>query len=456
VAIRAAWILAERDGRQALLPDHVVVVEGGRIADVTRERVVDAELIDVPGGIAIPGLINLHNHTLNAPLFRSLVDDLPRSATGPSKVYSMLMPIGGLAVTALDPDSLGDLVALGLLEVVRSGATTMVDQFRPRQAVILDLAHAMGLRLYGAPYLFSPAAGMADDRLAAAARGSGVGAETFAAFESMLSAHHQPSGRIRLMLGPHAPDTCGPDLLREVDRRARADDLLATMHLAQSRGEIEAVRARHGLGPIDYVESCGLLRDGVIFAHGVFLEDDELARVAASGAAIANCANVFLRGGTPAPFERFAGAAVRVGIGTDAERMDMFAQLRTSGFVSKQASGRGDAASAARLLRAATRDGADILRRGDLGRIAPGAAADIVVVDLMQAHLQPVRDPLRTLVWYASARDIHTVMIDGRVVIGGGRYRLGDERAIIARGARATAKVWELAERNGNLPSPVA
>lgn len=90
------------------------------------------------------GIANLHNHTINGPLFRGIVDDLPRRAIGESKVYSVLMPMGSLAMTWLTEEQRRDLVALGLLEVLRSGATTMVDQFRPPQRVILELARDWG------------------------------------------------------------------------------------------------------------------------------------------------------------------------------------------------------------------------------------------------------------------------------------------------------------------------
>jgi cytosine/adenosine deaminase-related metal-dependent hydrolase len=89
-------------GRHVALQGHAIVVEDGRIADLTRDPPEDAHTIAVPGGIAVPGFINLNNHNINAPLFRSMVGDLPRSAIGESKVYSMLMPMGGLAVTLLD------------------------------------------------------------------------------------------------------------------------------------------------------------------------------------------------------------------------------------------------------------------------------------------------------------------------------------------------------------------
>ena len=89
--------------------------------------------------------------------------------------------------------------------------------------------------------------------------------------------------------------------------------------------------------------SLGFLREGVIFAHGTYLTAPELAKVAGSGAAIVNCANVFLRGGKSPNFANFKSDGVRVGLGTDAERMDFFAQMRATGFASKQATGVGDA-----------------------------------------------------------------------------------------------------------------
>jgi cytosine/adenosine deaminase-related metal-dependent hydrolase len=397
--IRADWTIAHMNGRQVPVEDLSLIVEDGCIADLTREP-PEGETIAIPGGIAFPGFINLHNHTINAPLFRGIVDDLPRKAIGESKVYSMLMPIGALAVSHLDPDELQALVALGLLEFARSGATTLVDQFRPRQMAILELAKRWGLRLYGGPYLFSPARAIGDASVARAAQGSFEGETGLAAFEELFARFDEGErGRIRVILGPHAADSCAPDLLQAVDRIHRERGLLATIHLAQSQGEVDRVRAERGLDPAGYMESVGLLREGVIFAHGVHLTDGELARVRAAGATIAHCASVFLRGGKSPNFARFAERGVRFGIGTDAERLDMFSQLRASGFASKQATGAGNAGTAAGLFHAATIAGADALRRPDLGRIERGATADIVIVDANKPHLQPINDPIRTLVW---------------------------------------------------------
>ena len=451
--IRTAWTIAFRNQRHVPQPGHAVVIEDGRIADVTREPPEDAERIEVPEGIALPGLVNLHNHTLNAPLFRGIVDDLPRSTIGESKVYSMLMPMGGLAVSMLAPEAMRAVMALGLLEVMRSGATTLVDQFRPQQPAIIDLARDWGVRLYAAPYLFSPTEATTEKEVAGSSAGSWEGDTGLAAFQRMFDAYDQGErGLVRVILGPHAADSCGPELLRAADRIAQECGTLLTTHLAQSQGEVARIAARHFMGPAEYMASVGLLREGVVFAHGAHLTDDELGRVRDGGAAIANCASVFLRGGKSPCFERFRRAGVRVGIGTDAERMDMFAQLRATGFASKQAYGAGDAATAADLLHAATAGAADILRRPDLGRIAPGATADVVVIDAGRPHLQPVCDPVRSVVWYATAADIDTVLVAGRPVLRGGRAVGLDEAAIVRDGAAAVRCVWDEARRRGVFP----
>jgi cytosine/adenosine deaminase-related metal-dependent hydrolase len=101
------------------------------------------------------------------------------------------------------------------------------------------------------------------------------------------------------------------------------------------------------------------------------------------------------------------------------------------------------------LLHAATVAGAEALGRSDLGRIAPGARADLVVIDMARPHLQPVSDPLRTLVWNASGADVSAVMVDGRLLVEHGRYLLGDEGEIVRRGARAAGRLWDMAEAAG-------
>src|SRR5262249_55494745 len=154
-----------------------------------------------------------------------------------------------------------------------------------------------------------------------------------------------------------------------------------------------------------------------------------------------NCPLVYARWGAPAPFHRFTARGVRTAIGTDQER-DYVAELRTAGLVSKLHAGQAHVASAGELVRAATLTGAEALGRPDLGRIAPGARADLVVVDLGCPPLRPAFDPLQSLVWHATGADVATVLVDGEVLVHEGRFLRGDEAAIRRDASAAIERVW--------------
>ena len=123
-------------------------------------------------------------------------------------------------------------------------------------------------------------------------------------------------------------------------------------------------------------------------------------------------------------------------------RWTWWGELRTAAIVSKLATGLSEKAAAHDLLAAATADSAAALGRPDLGRIAPGATADLVVFDLSGAHLQPVSDPVKTLIWHANPGDVAAVMVNGTVVVQDGRHLLVDEDAIVEAGAASVRKVW--------------
>jgi cytosine/adenosine deaminase-related metal-dependent hydrolase len=153
-------------------------------------------------------------------------------------------------------------------------------------------------------------------------------------------------------------------------------------------------------------------------------------------------------------FDRFHRHGIPTGIGTDAYNFDVFSEMRSAGFISKLTRGDAGAGDAVTLLRAATEVGGAGLGRTDLGRIAPGCAADLAIVDLSAPHLQPVRDPIRNLVWNASPADVSLVMVDGEVVVDGGRVVRCDAADAVRRGTAAVERVWEAAERAGILTPP--
>lgn len=434
----------------------VIIGRDGAILDVTRERpALDAERIAIPDGLLIPGLINLHNHALSAPLFRGIADDIAPGDLPGHIVFSLLMPLGDLAAELMTEEEIGDSAEMALLECLKTGTTTLLDVYRLRQAVFIARAKRLGLRSYSCPYLFSTG-GLdmdADGRPIYRGGASDGFAETIALFEQ----HDEgPRGRTRVGFGPHGPDSCSPELLRAVEAKARELDTVVSIHAAQNLHEIALVKERHGTRSIPHLRDLGLLREGVILAHGMFAEDDELAMVAASGAALASCPLAFARSGRFVPLARFEASGLRLGIGTDGVTLDMVQEIRTASIFAKVQSGQPHGLAAPRVLRAATRDAALALGRDDLGVIAPGARADIVVFDLGSSRYQPVWDPLKALLTNGAAADIALSMVDGRVLLRDGVVQTADAASVTRRGAAAIERVWQEALRRGRIPHGVA
>ena len=443
VAIRARWVLLPDGPRQRIETDRWVLVEDGRIAAVTAGRPGADRAIDVPEALVLPGFVNLHNHGISALLFRGIVEDRPTASWAADTVYGLIMPLQGLAMEVLDAEELRAATALGLLGLVKGGATTTMDMFRIAQSVSFDVADELGLRFYGMPYLFSTEdLGIGEDgRPRYAARGAGE--SDLARAAALFDAHDgRAGGRIRAGFGPHGTDSCDPDLLAGIRDAASARGAKVTVHVSQSATEGETLHARYGRTPTEQLAHVGLLGPDLLAAHCVYASDGDLDLIGEAGATVVNCPASFARGAVSAVWQRTAARGVRTGIGLDGYAMDTIGELRTAALVSKLASGLSEDAAARDLVAAATVDGAAALGRDDIGRIAPGCRADLVVVNLGASHLAPVSDPLKTMVWHAGTADVEAVIVEGRVVVEGGRHLLVDEDAIVASGAAAVRKVW--------------
>ena len=458
-AVRARWTLLPRPvGGLEVAEGVTVLVRGNRIADVVRRPFgghVD-QRIELPSGVLLPGFVNLHNHAINGPIFRGIVDDVVEQdrpgVVADNIVYSLLLPVGDLAGEVLSDDELLAVYRLAMLELLRSGTTSVLDMPRAAHHWIIDAATELGLRAFVAPYVFS-APGRGVD---SGGRPRYVDIDEDTSLEAVLAVADKydegPGGRIRVGFGPHATDTCSPHLLGRISDLARERDTFVSIHVAQSRLEVDEVRRRRGRTPVEYLEEIGILGPRTVAAHCVYVEDGDLALLRESGSTIAHCPLTFARSGVTVSLDRFHRHQVRTGIGTDAYSFDYLAELRAAGFVAKLTSRDSGAATADALLRAATETGASAIA-DDLGTIARGQLADLVGVDLTAPHVQPVRDPMRNLVWNATSADISLVMVDGRALMQGGEVAGVDQHRIVTEAATAVDRLWRQAETAGVLPA---
>ena len=293
-----------------------------------------------------------------------------------------------------------------------------------------DIAAELGLRVYiGPAYRSGNQVVEADGTIGAYfddARGL-AGLEAAIAFCRAQEGRHQ--GLVRTMLAPDRVETCTPELLRRTASAAAELDVPVRLHCCQSLIEYQMVVARHGLSPPEWLDSLGFLSPRVLLPHGTWVSGTrgierpgrDLDIIAGSGATIVHCPLVSARGGRALDsFARWRRHGLRIGMGTDTWPPDMVLNLQLGLMLCRVMDNDPAAARAEHLFDAATIGGADALGRADLGRLEPGALADIVVFDLAGDRIGQVIDPIQTLLIGASGRDVRHVVVGGRMVVVNG------------------------------------
>jgi len=424
-----AHILTLEPGIKPLFPGFVAV-QGGVIAAVgpgchPGDLPPARECLDAGGNLLLPGLINTHCH---APMvwFRGLADDLPLKDWLTTKIFPAE---GGW----LDGDKAYWGTLLAAAELIRGGVTTVADGYFYESEVRRALAQA-GLRAVAAQGVVDfPAPGVPDprDNLAEAAR--------------FLDSGRDFSDRITSAVFCHSPYTCGPETLKGAKALTRKAKAPFFIHLAETRQEVEDLKAQTGLGPVAYLDSLGILDELTVVVHGVWLNPDDMNILARRGVGVSHCpeSNLKLASGR-APIPELLARGVAVGLGTDGaasnNNLDLMGEMSLAARLHKVWQGDPTVLPAPEVVALATRGGARVLGLKDqVGTIRPGKQADLIVVDLNQPHLTPLYDPYSHLVYAARSADVRHVMVAGRWLLQDRRLLTLDWQDIASR-ARTYAR----------------
>lgn len=447
-AIKAGWIVAF-DGRgHRLLRDGVVVVEGHRIVHVgprfdgTVDRTVEAR-----DRVLTPGLVSAHAHMTGSPLDRSFVEDRGSPQFWYSGLYEYL-PVRG---QAQDEEATRACVDFSIAELLRGGVTTVLEIGPPSEYVAARAGH-YGLRVYLGLYCRSGRWLTLDGRRVVWEWDEDQGRESLRRAVDFFKKHDGAHGDlVRCGFAPAQVDTCTPELLREAKRWADETGRPYTVHASQSVVEFNEMVGRHGTTPIAWLDRLGVLGPNTVLGHAILVGGSswtnyppgDVRIMADAGCSVAHAVWVFARRGIiMESFARYKAAGVTMALGTDTSPQSVIEAMRWTAVCSKIAERRTDATTAADAFDAATLGGAHALGRDDLGRIAPGARADLVLWKAASWGMTPLRDPVKNLVYNATAADIDRVYVDGRLVVDQGRVVAADEAAILDALQQGGERMW--------------
>ena len=256
---------------------------------------------------------------------------------------------------------------------------------------------------------------------------------------------------VRCFFAPSQIDTCTAELLREAKRCAEEARRPYQVHTAQSVVEFNEMLARHGKTPIAWMQELGVLDDRTILGHAIIVGGSswtnypagDVRIMADAGCSVAHAVWVFARRGVAMEsFARYRAAGINMSLGTDTNPQSVIEAMRWAAVVSKMVERNTEATTAGHVFDAATLGGARALGRDDLGRLAAGAKADLVLWKARSWRMTPLRDPVKNIVYNASDEDVDRVYVNGRLLVDGGRVLAADEEATLAALQAAGERMW--------------
>jgi guanine deaminase len=434
-----------------------VVVDGDTIADlVAPGSTKDASMqrIDARDRVIIPGLVNGHNHAQTG-LAKGLFDR-----------YTLELYLNGVPWATgrrtLEDKYLSALI--GAAEMVRKGCTASYDMFAefplPTVEGVGAVAKAyadVGMRatvsMMSADRSFYEAIPGLLDFLPPALREIALKVklaphqETLAACRRILDGWAHDRDRVRPALGPTIPHHCSDEFLAGCRDLAREHGVGMQMHVGESKPQAVVASMRYGKTLVGHLDSLGMLAPGFCVAHGVWLDDEDRARIADRGASISHNPGSNLKlGSGMADMRRMLDAKINVAIGTDgvasSDNLNVFEAMRLASYLSRVQDHPVERWVTSReAFHAATEGGAKALGFDRIGRIEKGCKADLVLLDLGALHYVPLNDVVNQIVFAEDGTGVDSVMIGGRMVLDRGRLTTIDLARIRAQAEEAVARL---------------
>ena len=432
--------LLTADPRNPLIENALVGVSGGRFvlveaASRDKPQPQARRVVHLEGRVITPGLVNIHTHAI-LTMVRGVAEDL-----GFAPAFTPGIPQGHMVT----PDEAIAISRLGALEALLFGSTLINDTFVHADIITPAMAE-VGLRVWSCGRIHDvDFSGVSTGRWE---HKDGIGDATLGAALDLAARYHGKSNdRIGVQLAAHAPDTCSTPFLKRIGDAARANGLRVTTHLSQSKVEVARIRERDGKSPPELLDDVGLLTDTLLGVHCIHVSDSDIARMGRAGINVAHIAKGNATGATIAPTSKLRAAGAHLTLGTDNMHADMVEVMRWALAVGRIQEGSvTEDWQPSTVFQMATMAGARAMGLEDqIGSIAIGKRADLVVFDFRRPHLTPNVNPLGNLVHVAQGRDVEMVVVDGDIVVADGEPTKVDAEAIRREADAAIRSLWQRA-----------
>ena len=395
-----------------------LAIKGPKIVDISPQTKFKArKTIEAKGRLVMPGLINCHTHAAMV-MMRGLADDMPLETWWQKFIFPLEKKL-------LNPNFIKIGVGLAAVEMIKSGTTAFSDMYFFEDAAA-EVCKKISIRAFlGEGILDVPTPDFPDIE------------KTLSFVEGQ---HEKGKGDpiIHLTVSPHAPYSCSPETLKRSRQLAEKYDLPLHIHVSETAYEVDEIRQKYGASPVEHLENIGFLNERVIAAHCVHLSEKEKEILVKRQVKVAHCqeSNMKLAVGQ-APIVELLQKGVAIGLGTDGaasnNNLDMFDEMDSAAKFHKAVRRDPTVMKAQDVLRLATSEAARVMQRPDLGSLAVGKTADIIIVNLDRPHLTPLYNIYSQLVYSAGGGDVDSAIINGKLVMDNREILTVDEAEIIDR-----------------------
>lgn len=392
-------IFISMDQEEHVYHNSALVIDKNRIVEIGDKDTILTkypscdEKIDCHGKAVFPGFINAHIHTAQT-IVRGVAEDLGRAPS-----YTKLVPQG---------DDLTDeesyvFSLLGAAGAMRFGSTFISDNYAHSSAAAkafeqIGIRAMVSERVHDVDFH-----GLGEGTYTVIPR---LGEELLEKNLALFETYGGGEGLVTCCFGPHAPDTCSPELLKKIAELNETYRVPVTTHLAQSKMELQRVKEAHGCSPAELLNACGLFDEHLLAAHCVYLDETGKAMAARDGVHIVHIPEGNAKAGSIAPIRELQERGVNVVIGTD--------------------------------------NGAKAFHReAELGSIEPGKLADLVIINLDSLHMTPCTNVLGNLIHLGQGSDVETVIVNGTITMRDGTILGIDEEEVKKDARRIAYYKWQ-------------